>query len=280
MVQRRPGAAAELQPGRAPEQFPRQRTAFRQRPRRVAAHVHRIRVQPPASQLAAVCRPGTRILRQPLLEPEQVQPRRIRLPGQWSPRPWAQTTVGYTFEDENGHITSNFAPGTDFASFSDTQRSALQQLRLCAGTARLEASLGTGRRRLRQQHQLRQQSSCPRVSGTFLLFRGNDTFSETRLRAGYAEGIKEPSFLQSFGISGTYPVLPNPEPSARAEQIVGSRLRSGILGQSPDRSPDCTTATSFTTRSSFIPTRSISPASTTTSTSRCRTARRWNCTAK
>ncbi len=40
--------------------------------------------------------------------------------GQWTPRPWAQTTVGYTFEDENGHITSSFAPGTDFASYSNT----------------------------------------------------------------------------------------------------------------------------------------------------------------
>ena len=64
----------------------------------------------------------------------------------------------------------------------------------------------------------------PRVSGTFLLFRGNEAFSGTRLRAGYAEGIKEPSFQQSFGISGTFPVLPNPEPPARAEPLVGSRL--------------------------------------------------------
>ncbi len=50
----------------------------------------------------------------------------------------------------------------------------------------------------------------PRASASLLLFRGNEAFSGTRLHAGYSEGIKEPSFLQSFGISGTYPVLPNP----------------------------------------------------------------------
>ncbi len=30
--------------------------------------------------------------------------------GTWTPLPWAQTTVGYNFEDENGHITSQYSP--------------------------------------------------------------------------------------------------------------------------------------------------------------------------
>ena len=130
--------------------------------------------------------------------------------GIWSPRTWAQTTVGYTFEDENGHITSNFAPGTDFASHSNTsgvrftnylfaqELLVWKRLSGLAGVSYVNnTSFGS--------------KVVPRVSGTFLLFRGNDTFSGTRLRAGYAEGIKAPSFLQSFGISGTFPVLPNPD---------------------------------------------------------------------
>jgi outer membrane cobalamin receptor len=129
--------------------------------------------------------------------------------GVWSPRSWAQTTVGYTFEDENGHITSNFAPGTDFASFSNTSgvrftnylfAQELLVWKRVSGLAGLSyvnnTSFGG--------------KVVPRVSGTFLLFRGNEAFSGTRLRAGYSEGIKAPSFLQSFGISGTFPVLPNP----------------------------------------------------------------------
>ncbi len=129
--------------------------------------------------------------------------------GQWTPRPWAQTTVGYTFEDENGHITSSFAPGTDFASYSNTsgvrfnnylfgqELLTWKRLALLGGVGFVSnSSFGN--------------KVVPRASASFLVFRGNEAFSGTRLRAGYSEGIKEPSFLQSFGISGTYPVLPNP----------------------------------------------------------------------
>ena len=129
--------------------------------------------------------------------------------GIWSPRSWAQTTVGYTFEDENGHITSNYAPGTGFASYSNTsgvrftnnlfvqELLVWKRFSLLAGVSYVNnTSFGS--------------KGVPRVAGTWLVFRGNQAFSGTRLRAGYAEGIKAPSFLQSFGISGTYPVLPNP----------------------------------------------------------------------
>ena len=128
----------------------------------------------------------------------------------WSPRSWAQTTVGYTFEDENGHITSSYAPGTDFASYSNTsgvrytnnlfvqELLVWKRLSALAGVSYVSnTSFGS--------------KGVPRVSATFLLFRGNELFNGTRLRAAYAEGIKAPSFLQSFGISGTYPVLPNPD---------------------------------------------------------------------
>ena len=66
----------------------------------------------------------------------------------------------------------------------------------------------------------------PRVSGSVvLLSRGDDVFSGRMLRAGYAEGIKEPSFEQSFGIAGNFPVvLPNPD--LKPEQTHG--IEAGI----------------------------------------------------
>jgi outer membrane receptor protein involved in Fe transport len=50
----------------------------------------------------------------------------------------------------------------------------------------------------------------PRVAATYLLLRGGQTFSGTRLRFAYAQGIKEPTFEESFGITGTFPSDPNP----------------------------------------------------------------------
>ncbi len=78
----------------------------------------------------------------------------------------------------------------------------------------MEAPVGAGGHRLREQQQLRQQG-FPRVSGSFLLWRGNDAFSGTRLHAGYAEGIKEPSFEQSFGIAGNFSRDAQSEPASR-----------------------------------------------------------------
>ena len=149
--------------------------------------------------------------------------------GQWTPRPWAQTSVGYTFEDENGHITSSFAPGTDFASYSNTsgvrfnnylyaqELLTWQRLAILGGVGYVNnTSFGS--------------KVVPRASASFLLFRGNEAFSGTRLRAGYSEGIKEPSFLQSFGISGTYPVLPNPDLKPEQNRSWEAGFEQGFWG--------------------------------------------------
>ena len=129
--------------------------------------------------------------------------------GTWTPRPWAQTTVGYNFEDENGHITSHFAPGTNYASFSDTSGVRYNNYLFAQELLtwkRIAGLVGVGY----VNNTTFGGKVVPRVSASLLVFSGNEAFSGTRLRAGYSEGIKEPSFQQSFGISGTYPVLPNP----------------------------------------------------------------------
>ena len=51
----------------------------------------------------------------------------------------------------------------------------------------------------------------PRVALGFTALRGGNFFSGTRFRFSYATGIKEPSFAQSFGNGGGFPVIPNPD---------------------------------------------------------------------
>lgn len=127
--------------------------------------------------------------------------------GVWTPRSWALTTIGDTFEDENGNITDTTPPPDPTSSFTHGLRInnylfgqeniVWKRLTALAGLAWVHnASFGN--------------RAVPRVSGSYLLWRGNSSLSGTRLRAAFAEGIKEPSFEQSFGIGGTFPTRPNP----------------------------------------------------------------------
>ncbi len=137
--------------------------------------------------------------------------------GIWAPRSWALTTIGDTFEDENGNITTN-SPGP-YPSYSFThglrinnylfgqENIVWKRIAVLAGLAWVHnASFGN--------------RAVPRVSGSVLLWQGNHVFSGTRLRAAYAQGIKEPSFEQSFGITGTFPTLPNPNLKAEENYAV------------------------------------------------------------
>jgi outer membrane cobalamin receptor len=149
--------------------------------------------------------------------------------GQWTPRPWTQTSFGYNFEDETGTITSNFAPGTDFASFSYTHGLRFnnylygQELLLWK---RLAVLAGVGF----VNNTSFGSKVVPRASASLLLFRGSQACSGTRLRAGYSEGIKEPSFQQSFGISGTFPVLPNPNLQPEQNRSWEAGVEQGFAG--------------------------------------------------
>ena len=149
--------------------------------------------------------------------------------GTWTPRPWAQTTVGYTFEDENGFIHSEFAPGTPFFSVSDTH--GLRFNNYAFGQElltwkRISALAGVGY----VNNTSFGNKVVPRAAVSLLLFQGDETFSGTRLRAGYSEGIKEPSFLQSFGISGTFPVLPNPDLQPEQNRSWEAGFEQGFWG--------------------------------------------------
>jgi len=147
--------------------------------------------------------------------------------GTWAPRSWALTTIGDTFEDENGNILSTTPPPYPTYSFTHGVRInnylfaqeniVWKRITALAGLAWVHnASFGN--------------RAVPRVSGSFLVWKGNHTFSGTRPRVGYAQGIKEPSFEQSFGIGGTFPVLPNPNLKAEENYAVEAGFDQSLFG--------------------------------------------------
>lgn len=127
--------------------------------------------------------------------------------GIWAPRSWALTTIGNTFEDENGNITDTTPPPDPTNSFTH----GLRINNYLFGQENIVWKRWTALAGLAWVHNASfGNRAVPRISGSYLLWHGNNTLSGTRLRAAFAEGIKEPSFEQSFGIGGTFPTLPNP----------------------------------------------------------------------
>ena len=133
--------------------------------------------------------------------------------GDYIPRDWAQTTLGYEFEDENGFFNTAFT-STDVNNNPIIATQFTHGLRL---NHALFAQQRINRGRLSGVGGLRYvhndsfgDRAVPRVAVTFLARRGGQRLSGTRLRFSYAQGIKEPRFEESFGISGVFPSDPNP----------------------------------------------------------------------
>jgi vitamin B12 transporter len=139
--------------------------------------------------------------------------------GVYTPRPWAQTTLGYNFQDENGYINNNSDAGIStthglrYNNYLFAQQTIVwRRLSVLAGVGYVNNSSFGGK-------------VSPRASATFLAWSGNTLFSGTRLHFGYSEGIKEPSFEQTFGITGTFPTLPNPNLQPEQNQAI----EAGVL---------------------------------------------------
>ncbi len=154
--------------------------------------------------------------------------------GDYTPRSWAQTTLGYEFEDENGYFDSQFlttdVSGNPIVGISQTHGLRLNhalfiQQRFTRG--RLSVVGG-----LRYVHNASfGDRAVPRVAATFLALRGGERFSGTRLRFSYAGGIKEPSFEETFGITGTFPTNPNPGLKPEENHAFEAGFEQGFLGK-------------------------------------------------
>jgi vitamin B12 transporter len=95
-------------------------------------------------------------------------------------------TIGYMYEVENGwadgppHLRRN-----NMAGYSEIHYNFTPRFNVVVG-ARAEDNAQFGTR------------VVPRVGGSYTLRYGNEEIGATRIRSSYGEGIKEPSFSQSF----------------------------------------------------------------------------------
>jgi len=151
--------------------------------------------------------------------------------GDYTPFAWLQTTVGYEFEDENGDFNNTFVNndpngnyGQGFTHGLRLNHAVFLQQRLTRGRLSLIAGF-------RYAHNASfGDRVVPRVAANYQILRGGQTFAGTRLRFAFAQGIKEPSFEQSFGITGTFPALPNPNLKAEENRSYEAGFEQALFG--------------------------------------------------
>jgi len=153
--------------------------------------------------------------------------------GDYTPRTWAQTTLGYEFEDENGSFNTQFLTtdingnpmvGSGFTHGLRLNHALFVQQRVAY--SRISVVGG-----LRYVHNDSfGDRAVPRVAATFLLRRGGEKLSGTRLRFAYSHGIKEPTFEESFGITGTFPTMQNPDLKPEENHAFETGFEQAFLG--------------------------------------------------
>jgi len=140
----------------------------------------------------------------------------------YAERSWSVTTVGYEFENETGAVGDTLS-GTPNPGLRRNHALFGQQVLLFP-----RASVIAGGRWVHNQSF--GNKFVPRVSLSLLALKGGNFFAGTRLRFGYATGIKEPSFAESFGNAGGFETLPNPglkpEETRAFEAGVEQRFRT------------------------------------------------------
>ena len=133
--------------------------------------------------------------------------------GDYEPRSWAHTTFGYEFEDENGSFDSSFAtldPVTFLPAVGTSNIHGLRRNHALFAQQAITYGRFTARAGFRYVHnQDFGNKVVPQVVLSAVARQGGDTLGATRFIASYSQGIKEPRFEETFGISGTFPANPN-----------------------------------------------------------------------
>jgi vitamin B12 transporter len=119
-------------------------------------------------------------------------------------------TLGYQNEVENGWLGARHVQRTNHGGYVDARWSPAPRLTLSGGF-RVEGNENFGTR------------AVPRVGASLVLRHGGERWGATRLRGSFGLGVKEPSFVQSFGFSDD-PCFPG-NASLRPE-----RSRAGSFG--------------------------------------------------
>ena len=143
--------------------------------------------------------------------------------GDFTPRTWARTTFGYTFEDEHGDTRDPVAGGASSVHGLRHSHELFAQELLTI--RRLTVSLGA-----RYVHNDSfGDTAVPRVTASYLLLRGGRIFSGTRLRFAAGEGIKAPDFIESFG-AAAFSILPNPSLRPERNRSLEAGFTQGFAG--------------------------------------------------
>lgn len=120
-------------------------------------------------------------------------------------------TVGYQYEVENGFI-ENTLPGhlrrNNQAGYLDFRYTPISRLTLDFG-GRVDANAVYGTR------------VVPRMGGSYALHYGKGFLGDTRYRAFYGQGIKEPRFDQTYGLDPCVPGNPGLKPEASKGWTTG-----------------------------------------------------------
>ncbi len=122
--------------------------------------------------------------------------------GEYWARDWARTVFGYEFEDENGFFGND--PATPPPNHGLRRNHAVYGEELISWK---RLSVQAGARYVHNEDF--GNYGVPRVAASYLIVRGGDVFSGTRLRGSYSEGIKEPNFYETFG-EPLFGVMGNP----------------------------------------------------------------------
>lgn len=152
--------------------------------------------------------------------------------GEYAPRNWARTILGYQYENENGNFDTRFLT-LDFLTFAPSIGTSLTR-GLRQNHALFAEQVFTAKRvslvgGVRYVHNDSfGDRAVPQVSAGYLLWRGRELLTGTRLRFAYAEGIKAPRFEESFGVTGTFLTLPNPGLRAERNRAFEAGLVQGL----------------------------------------------------
>jgi vitamin B12 transporter len=152
--------------------------------------------------------------------------------GEYSPRSWARSVLGYDFEDENGSFDAQFLT-LDFTTFTPfTGTSHIRGLRRNHAVFGQQALMYRRLTFIAGLRYLHNESfgnrAVPSASVSVLALKGGQWLSGTRLRFSYGEGIKEPRFEETFGVFGTFPTNPNPNLRPEENRSLEAGMQQSI----------------------------------------------------
>ncbi len=142
---------------------------------------------------------------------------------EWSPRSWTRTTIGFDLDNENGIVVEDFSGfGAQIHGNRLNYAGYVEQI---AVWKRLTATAGV---RVLHNGSFGNRA-VPRVSASYAVGQGGQHLSGTRLRFTYAEGFKEPTFEESFGV-GAFGIIPNPNLKPEENRSLEAGFEQQFIG--------------------------------------------------